>query len=154
MDVPTLGPFSIYIVISDSMAPYMRVNDAVIVRKTEPSALKKEDIITFRAFESDAVITHRITGVADDGGQLEFSTKGDNNNTPDSFTTPGSRVIGKVMFKIPQLATFLSISEKKPYMIVVLVVVIIGIQLLFGFIEQKLKQDEQTIEHSADSTSL
>jgi signal peptidase len=141
MEIPTLGSFQIYVVLSDSMAPFMVKNDAIIVNKTDASKLKAGDVITFYAFESDTVVTHRITEIAKTEGGPEFVTKGDNNNAADNFTTSGSRVIGKYVFRLPQFGGFLTSIKNRPYVVILPIALIILIQLMLGYIETKLKPE-------------
>ena len=144
MDVPKLGPIRIYVVQSDSMVPILQQNDAILVTETAAEELVTGDIITFYAFESDTIITHRITGVSQTEQGYEYSTKGDNNNIGDSFTTPDSRVIGRYFAKISQFGVFLDTITSKPYLIAVLVAVILAIQFLLGTVEKCVKPKEET----------
>lgn len=142
MDVPTLGPFKIYLMLTDSMAPRINIDDAVIVNSSvAPGKLGKGDIITFSAFESDTVITHRIVSVEDGDQSYSFRTKGDNNNSEDSFTTPASRVIGKYIFKIPRLAAVFNTTRERPYIIAIVVVAVIVLQILIGVAIKYMKPE-------------
>lgn len=151
MQVPTLGPFQIYIVLSDSMAPYIVKDDAVVVSKADPEKLKQGDIITFTAFESDVTITHRIINVEKTDQGYEFRTQGDNNNTEDSFVTTEDRIIGKYFLKIPKLQSFMNITIQRPYAIAVIVGVVILIQFLLGLAEKALKPGGEDEESEAKS---
>ena len=144
MEVPTLGPYKIYIVLSDSMEPVMYTNDAVIVAKTDHAQLKVDDIITFYAFESNTIITHRITGMFDTGNGYVFNTKGDNNNSPDSFVTPGDRVIGKYKFRIPKFVEFTDMTTARPYMIAIIVAAVVLVLFLLGLAEKALHPDRDS----------
>ena len=139
MDVPTLGSLQIYVVLSDSMAPVMAKGDAIIVNTKSADELKVGDIISFYAFDGEIVVTHRITKITQTENGPEFATKGDNNNVTDGFVTPGSRVIGEYVFRIPQFGGFLTSIKEKPYVIIMPVAIIILIQLLLGNAEAKLK---------------
>jgi len=150
MEIPTLGNFRIYAVLSDSMAPSMVANDAIIVGRTDAAKLKAGDVITFYAFESDIVVTHRIVEINKTENGLEFITKGDNNNVADGFVTHESRVIGKYFFRLPQFGGFLTGIKDKPYAVILPVALIILVQLLLGYIEAKLKP-EQPEKNVADT---
>ena len=97
--------YSAFIIISPSMHPSIKVNDAVIVKKAEVSKLKKGDIITFNSTDSrfsGATITHRIVDVIkDSNNNVVFRTKGDNNNVEDSTLVRKQDLVGKVILKIP-----------------------------------------------------
>lgn len=101
---PLLGA---YIIITPSMVPTIRVEDAIIIMRKEPEEFKLRDIITFTSSDprySGLTITHRIVGIQKmDNGQIYFRTKGDNNNTPDNTLVPAKNVYGKVILKIPKI---------------------------------------------------
>ena len=137
MPIPAIGPFKVYVVLTPSMEPRLKVNDAVIVVATDPNELRSGDIITFTAFETNAIITHRIVDKKLTDKGYVFTTKGDNNQSVDTFETPQNRIIGKYLMKVPQLATFLDYTAQRPYMIAVLVVIILLIQFICGFAERK-----------------
>ena len=97
-----------YVVETGSMLPEIQIKDVVITKKVDASELKKGDIITFISSDPrlpDITVTHRINEIYADPttGEIEFQTKGDNNNTADATLAPSYNVIGKVIFKIPKL---------------------------------------------------
>lgn len=100
-------PFSLYTIISPSMTPNINVYDVVFVKKVDPATLKKDDVITFystNTFFGGTPITHRIVEVLDvPESELMFRVKGDANDVADNEKVLSGNVIGKVMFKIPQL---------------------------------------------------
>lgn len=100
-------PFALYTIISPSMTPNIKVYDVVFVKKTDTSELKENDVITFystNSFFGGTPITHRIVEVLEvpDRGKM-FRVKGDANESADEEKVYPSNIIGKVMFKIPQL---------------------------------------------------
>ena len=142
MEVPTLGAYQLYAVLSDSMFPVMRTDDVVFINiAIPPEQLNVGDIITFYAFESGMIITHRITAVQNTAQGFEFRTKGDFNNAEDSFVTPEDHVVGRFMFRIPNLAGFMNASVERPYVIALVVAAVIAVQVLLGWLEKKLKPD-------------
>ena len=48
-------------------------------------------------------ITHRVIAITEEDGQICYQTKGDYNNIADQACARFNNVIGKVVFKIPQL---------------------------------------------------
>ena len=75
---------------SGSMNPYLKVNDLIIIKKSDDYNIN--EVVTYKN-EKD-YITHRI--IEKDG---EFiTTKGDANNTQDAKITQ-SDIVGKVIFK-------------------------------------------------------
>lgn len=105
-----------YVIVSPSMVPTIKVQDAILVTRVNPNNLKVGDIITFES--SDAryagyTITHRIKEISttDDGKRI-FITKGDNNSANDSAPVLSENVYGKVILKIPKLGFLQSFLYK------------------------------------------
>ena len=98
---------SAYIIISPSMEPAIKVQDAIIIVRKDVDDLKKEDVITFVSSDprySGLTITHRIVGVEkSEDGKTFYRTKGDNNNTEDAALVSSDNVYGKVVLKIPKI---------------------------------------------------
>lgn len=115
-----------YIIVTPSMVPTIKVEDAIIVMRKEPEELKKKDIITFTSSDprySGLTITHRIVGIEKmSNGELYYRTKGDNNNVEDATLVPASSVYGKVILKIPKIG-YLQYILMQAYGWVILVVV-------------------------------
>lgn len=100
--------FSLYTIISPSMEPNLRVYDIIIDQRIDSANdIKIGDIITFistSSISSNKTVTHRVIDIViDDSGNYHYKTKGDNNISPDSAYAEYKNVIGKVLFKIPQL---------------------------------------------------
>lgn len=99
--------FSAYVIISPSMEPTIKVQDAVILKRVEAEDIKKGDIITFTSTDdrySGVTITHRVVGVEQtSSGKYMFRTKGDNNNTEDPTLVGEDYINGKVILKIPKI---------------------------------------------------
>lgn len=96
-----------YIIISPSMVPTIKVEDAIVIFREEPKKLKIGDIITFTSSDprySGLTITHRIVGIEKSkDGNLLFRTKGDNNNSEDTALVPSDNIFGRVILKIPKI---------------------------------------------------
>lgn len=101
---PLLGA---YVIISPSMVPTIKVEDAIIILREEPEQLKVGDIITFNSSDprySGLTITHRIVGIEKSKDEnLLFRTKGDNNNSEDTALVPADNIYGRVILKIPKI---------------------------------------------------
>lgn len=109
--IPTLIAFIILVILvsglfrykmiaiaSDSMRPEYARGDAIIYEKIEIQKLEVGDILAFQ--KDDRVVTHRIVKIWNQGGEYSFVTKGDNNNSIDTFVPKEANVLGKVRFKI------------------------------------------------------
>ncbi len=100
--------FSIYTIISPSMTPNINVYDAVInARVDNPEDIEVGDVITFIStslLTPGTTITHRVVAITTDSdGKVCYTTKGDYNPVEDQACAKFSNVLGKVIFKIPQL---------------------------------------------------
>ena len=104
-DKPPL--FDAYVIVSPSMVPTIKVQDAIIIGRVDPNDLEQGDIISYLAtdsYYSGKVITHRIIGIEEaSDGTLLFRTKGDNNNVADGTLVDEDNVYGKALFRIPML---------------------------------------------------
>ena len=83
---------------SNSMEPVYSRGDAVIYSKADASEVVKDDILVF--VKNGVVVTHRIIKISGSGNEILIQTKGDANNTPDSFTVNGGDVLGIVKYKV------------------------------------------------------
>ncbi len=98
---PSVMGFSSFRVLSGSMEPTIHTDSLILVKKTDPSQIRPDDIISF--YSSDpalggAVNTHRVLSVEQNNGVYIFYTKGDANLIPDEYPTSGHDVIGVVVF--------------------------------------------------------
>lgn len=103
-----VNDYNAYVVLTGSMIPTININDVVVTKRTDPSKLKVDDIVTFESTDSrfsGLIITHRIKNIYVDSstGLYSFETMGDNNPSPDFTLTKGEKVLGKVIFRIPKL---------------------------------------------------
>ena len=88
---------------SGSMEPTLYRGDLVVVRGVIPESLQVGDIIIFQSSMSDVPVVHRIVDISHSGGELQFTTKGDNNLTADPSLVPASDVLAKVVGSIRYL---------------------------------------------------
>ena len=100
--------FSAYTIVSPSMVPSINVLDVVVTKRVDsPEDLEKGDIITFNSTDyrySGVTVTHRIQNIEKtSSGEYLYTTKGDNNNTPDSSRISFNEIYGKVLFRIPKI---------------------------------------------------
>ena len=83
-------------VVSDSMLPVFARGDVIVVEKVEEkdmNKLKVGDIIKFQS--ENYFIIHRIHEIEETEDGLLFTTKGDNNNAPDSKKVEPKQIQGK-----------------------------------------------------------
>lgn len=120
--------FSIYTIVSPSMTPLIKVYDVIINTKiNSPEEIKEGDIITFistSTVTADMTITHRVIDIDynNETNEYEYTTKGDNNQSPDSAPALYSNVIGKAKVKLPQLGRIqFFVSSKFGWLLVVII---------------------------------
>ncbi len=119
-------PFGLYTIISPSMTPNINVYDVVFIKKIDTSKLKVNDVITFYSTNSyfgGTPITHRIVEILNvpDVGVM-YRVKGDANEVADEEKVYPNNVIGKVMFKIPQLGKVqFFLASKKGWLFAILI---------------------------------
>lgn len=87
------APIRILVIKSNSMYPKLKINDIIIIKKSNNYNVK--DIITYST-DNEVLITHRIVKSCEDG----FITKGDNNNSEDNELVKLENIKGKVILRI------------------------------------------------------
>ncbi len=99
--------FNGYIIVSKSMFPTIKINDAIVVKRDNDDKYNIGDIISFFSTEYDSkgmVVTHRIISKNKKNMKTSiYKTKGDNNSIADKDTVVTEKIYGKVMFIIPKL---------------------------------------------------
>jgi signal peptidase I len=85
-------------VLSGSMSPVIKTGDLIVDDQVSPAQarhLRPGQIISFLAAPgSTVVITHRIVAREVVHGAVEYTTKGDANNAPDTSLRPATDVVG------------------------------------------------------------
>ena len=106
--IAAVGPMALgmstYTVRSGSMSPAIETGDVVIARTISPERAVVGDVITFEDPEgSGALITHRVRAISERAGVINFTTRGDANNTFERWSTPSDGSLGQVSYRIPLL---------------------------------------------------
>ena len=134
----TLPRFGLYTIISPSMEPNIKVYDTIVTMTVKPEKLKVGDVISFVSSSSISrglLVTHRIINIVNaSNGELAFQTKGDNNLTADSSVAMASSLVGKVVFKIPQLGRIQFFIAQKTGWLVIVVLPALGV-IIYDFIK-------------------
>ncbi|RJS77777.1 signal peptidase I, partial [Candidatus Bathyarchaeota archaeon] len=98
-------------VASTSMLPTLNVGDLIIVQGVPPEQINANyltgDIVVFTDAKGDLIV-HRAVKVENISGEYWFTTKGDNvPGSKDQFSPwPASRLVGKVVGRIPWIGNF------------------------------------------------
>jgi len=89
-------------VLSGSMAPQMHTGDLIVDAPARARDVRAGEIVTFRDPEGgNRLITHRVRSVVDNGGEIEFVTKGDKNNAVETWRIPADGELGRVVASVP-----------------------------------------------------
>lgn len=112
--------FQFFSVITGSMESAIPVGSIVITKRGSSNIISPVeiyhyrigDVITF-ALQDKTVVTHRITEQINNGGLIQYRTKGDANETADDQLVKESKIIGKVVWSVP-LVGFLINFAKQP----------------------------------------
>jgi signal peptidase len=92
---PTFLGNQLKTVLSGSMEPTFKTGSIIAVKPvSETARLKVKDIITFMQ-QDKTIVTHRIIKVIQQGDQVIYQTKGDNNEDPDTQPVTSQNVVGK-----------------------------------------------------------
>ena len=81
--------YNAYIIVSQSMTPVIRVNDAIITKRVDATDIKVGDVVTYLSENPEypgIMITHRVIEKNQVNGEYYFVTKGDYNNIADPLT--------------------------------------------------------------------
>ncbi len=113
------------VVLSGSMTPLMLPGDVIIVAPADPDHVEIGDVIVFQYPGRDErmVITHRVIGIDTDTGL--YSTKGDANDAPDSFSISKDDIIGRPVFLIP----FIGFASEMKRQVILLMVILPSLML-------------------------
>lgn len=101
--------FGAYVIVSPSMVPTIKIDDAIVIKRVDNDKYKVGDIITFSSMDNNYLgkaVTHRIVDKKNyTSGESIYTTKGDNNAVVDATQVKTSDIYGKVLFKIPAVGT-------------------------------------------------
>lgn len=135
-----------YTVLTGSMSPTYDVGDIIFVQLKNPEDINEGDIITFNPSRNgDAYLTHRVVEKFENyqgTGVTCFRTKGDANDSEDSFLIEGERVIGTVNFGIPKIGYVIRFIQLRWYYVVPIVLMIVGFLYLLKRYFQMGNDDE------------
>ena len=115
----SLFGYKMYIVNSDSMAATdFNAGDLILVKETDPAALREGDIITFMSQDTESfgeTITHKIRRTTVDAeGNPGFITYGTTTGADDDTVVTYPYILGKYQSHIPKLGTFFNFLRTTP----------------------------------------
>ena len=146
--VPKLWGYNSFVIYSGSMEPTISVGSLVVGQPVDVEQVMVDDIIIFSApGDANAIITHRVVGVREDGGLRYFQTKGDASNSADPQELQMESQVYKFAYELPYLGYFVDFASSVPGMVLLLVLPAAGlaIQLTLG---RKRKATENRYERA------
>lgn len=96
-----------FVVITGSMQPDIPVGSLIFTKNT--SDYVSGDIIAYK--QGNITVTHRIIGLTDNNGKLEYITRGDANNAPDNSTVKTDEIYGKATLSIPYIGNIVGLMK-------------------------------------------
>jgi signal peptidase I len=136
MLVAAAGPMAFgmrpFTVLSGSMTPALDTGDMVVDSQIAPIDARPGDIVTFKDPQrAGRMVTHRLRSVSVTEGTAHMVTKGDANDTTETWTVPASGRIGRVAYRLPMLGYALSVTHGRNGKLLFIVLP----ALLFGVLE-------------------
>lgn len=141
----TVANYSVYTVVTESMVPKYKVFDMVLAKKVDVNSLAVGDDVVYMGKEGSfngKIVTHQIIGIDNNGGNLEFHTKGIANIIEDPVVY-SDQIYGKVLTKL-SIMSFLSriVSNQYGfYFIIIVPAVILVFQVVVDVMNSKKKSD-------------
>lgn len=150
----SLFGFRYYTVLTPSMEPKYSEGDMVFVKQCGAGSIDVGDVITFNpSSSSDAYLTHRVTQKIEDyqgTGVTCFRTKGDANDSEDSFLIDEDRVIGVVKFHVPHLGHIVRFIQLRWYFIIPLIVLIAVFSHLMQLYFTRSEDEKETVVNTGE----
>lgn len=142
----TLGGYSIYTIITESMVPKYNVGDMVIAKKIPITELKVNDDIVYLGNKNDfagKIVTHQIIEIEKKGNELYFHTKGIANMIEDPLVEE-NQILGKVIMKgiILSLISKIVNNPYGFYFVIFVPFAILLVMEIIDFIEEKKERKE------------
>ncbi len=154
--VPDIFGYKILQVMSGSMSGEFETGDTILIKEIkDESDLKIGDVITYQVTEN-TLVTHRIINITKFGETLEYTTKGDANNTEDNEKILFSDIEGKYVKKLRLISKLISFMQKTYGMIITFTIPILLIMCTINNEkikeERKNKRREKRLTHEIQKT--
>lgn len=112
----SLGGYSIYTIITESMVPKYKVYDMVIAKDTAPNKIEVNDDVVYLGNKDDfagKIVTHSVIKKEVKEGKNYFHTKGIANDIEDPLVGE-DQILGKVVYK-SRILSMISKVVNNPY---------------------------------------
>lgn len=149
-EVPNVGGYLPMIVLTDSMYPTIESGDLIICHTEDPNNIKEGDIIAFfdPAGNGQTVVTHTVTKVTEQDGEVAFRTKGDANNVEDQMLVPGDNLVGVYQGRISGAGNIAMFMQTTTGLIVCVVLPLI-LLILYDVIRRRRYEKSQKTDTDA-----
>lgn len=149
-EVPSMGGILPLIVLTDSMYPEIHSGDLIICHTEDAENIKEGDIISFfdPAGNGTSIVTHRVTEVTTEDGELAFRTKGDANNVEDSMLVPANKLVAVYQNRIPNMGNVAMFMQTTQGLIIC---VVCPILLLVGYDMIRRRKYEKSSKEDTDA---
>ena len=140
-EIPNVFGYKILQVMSGSMSGEFETGDTILIKEIKnESDLKIGDIITYR-IEKDTIVTHRIVDIIKIGEKLNYTLKGDVNNTEDSEKVTFSNIEGIYIKKLNLIGKLINFMQKPYGMVIIFMTPILLI--LYVINNEKVKEEKR-----------
>lgn len=150
-EVPNVAGTLPLIVLTDSMYPLIESGDLIICHTAEPEQIQVGDVIAYfdPAGNGSTIVTHRVMEVTEQGGQIAWRTKGDNNNVEDRLLVTGDKLVAIYEdTRIPGFGNVALFMQTTPGLIVCVVCPIV---LLVGYDMIRRRMYEKSNKKDTDA---
>lgn len=120
---PSFLGYQLKTVLSGSMEPTFKTGSIIAVKPVADTGnLEEKDIITYMQ-QDQSLVTHRIIEVINQGDQVMYQTKGDNNADADTQPVLSQNVVAKYTgFTIPFLGYLIDFAKSSKGMAALLII--------------------------------
>lgn len=141
----TLGGYSIFTVVTQSMIPKYQVGDMLLAKSVDTSKLKVGDDVVYMGavgtFQGK-IVTHQIVEI-EEGSPRKFHTKGINNMIEDPVIDE-TQIFGKVVMKLTILSMISKvISNQVGFFFIIFVPIVV---LVFGIVMDTVNDKKKKSE--------
>ncbi len=122
---PMVKGYKPAVILTGSMEPSYPVKSVVYYKNIDFKDITLGDAVIYK--KSKALITHRVVEKNEESGYV--ITKGDANNTEDSYEVMKDEILGVVHFMVPFIGYIALIIQKKAIFIILISILILNIAL-------------------------
>ncbi len=119
--------YSMFRVVTPSMEPEIPTGALIISQKVNIEDIENGDVICFSSLESymkGSIVTHRVVDIKSLNGKINLVTRGDANNSVDSYYVTEDNLIGKIVLSTKKDNFFVNayefITQKHAFFLIVI----------------------------------